>query len=120
MLLVCLSAGLGWLLTQQSKRKWIVALFKRNGWLDKNRHPHIQSWIARQVSVKFSEGYDFEVSAAPNKPGSSLELTVSAGISGRMERMGAVSALRGRDTAQRLSRICILWHLIHQRTELGR
>ena len=32
-------AGLGWVLSKQSKKKWIVKEIQRLGWLDEKRHP---------------------------------------------------------------------------------
>ncbi|KAK9894347.1 hypothetical protein P389DRAFT_205768, partial [Cystobasidium minutum MCA 4210] len=54
------NAGLGWLLTQQSKRRLIVNTVKRNAWLDENKHPLIKKWIKTQVSIKMGKDYDFD------------------------------------------------------------
>ncbi|CAG7852914.1 Phosphatidylethanolamine N-methyltransferase Short=PEAMT [Serendipita indica DSM 11827] len=53
-------AGLGWVLTKQSKKKWIVNLVKRAGWFDKEKNPHTRAWLKRQLVVKMGSDYDFE------------------------------------------------------------
>ena len=55
------SAGLGYVLTQQSKKRWIVNTVRKNGWFDAQRHPRIKAWCQRQVEVKMGPGYDFDV-----------------------------------------------------------
>ena len=66
------SAGLGWLLTQQSKRKFIVNMVKRNAWLDENKHPLIKNWIKTQVSIKMGQDYDFDVGRLQSRAQRSL------------------------------------------------
>lgn len=54
--------GLGWVLTQQSKKKWIVREVKKRGWMDKSRRPEVASWIQKQLEGKMGKDYDFDVS----------------------------------------------------------
>ena len=53
--------GLGWLLTKQSKKKWIVRKIRELGWLDKQREPAIRAWIRAQLVGKMGEDYSFDV-----------------------------------------------------------
>ncbi|KAG6890127.1 hypothetical protein C0995_011420 [Termitomyces sp. Mi166 len=53
-------AGLGWILTKQSKKKLIVREVQRLGWLDANRHPKIRNWIRDQLQGKMGKDYDFD------------------------------------------------------------
>ena len=55
-------AGLGWVLTKQSKRRWIVNIVKREGWFDKQKNPQTRAWLKRQLVVKMGSDYNFEVS----------------------------------------------------------
>lgn len=54
-------AGLGWVLTKQSKRKWIVREIKNLGWLDAKRCPKIRNWIRAQLAEKMGKDYSFDV-----------------------------------------------------------
>lgn len=54
-------AGLGWVLTKQSKRKWIVREIQRLGWLDRNRKPAMRNWIRAQLAIKMGKDYSFDV-----------------------------------------------------------
>lgn len=54
-------AGLGWVLTKQSKRKWIVREIQRLGWLDKERRPAVRNWIRAQLAGKMGKDYSFDV-----------------------------------------------------------
>jgi phosphatidylethanolamine N-methyltransferase len=54
-------AGLGWVLTQQSKRKWVVREIQRLGWLDEKRRPAVRSWIRAQLVGKMGKDYSFDV-----------------------------------------------------------
>ena len=54
--------GLGWVLTKQSKKKWIVREVNRLGWLDEKRMPQVRSWIKRQLQGKMGKDYSFDVS----------------------------------------------------------
>ncbi|KNZ76631.1 Phosphatidylethanolamine N-methyltransferase [Termitomyces sp. J132] len=53
-------AGLGWVLTKQSKKKLIVREVQRLGWLDANRHPKVRNWIRDQLQGKMGKDYDFD------------------------------------------------------------
>ncbi|KAL4071616.1 phospholipid methyltransferase-domain-containing protein [Scleroderma yunnanense] len=54
------NAGLGWVLTKQSKRKWIVKEVQRLGWLDEKRKPAIRRWIRAQLAGKMGKDYSFD------------------------------------------------------------
>ena len=43
------NAGLGWVLTRQSRCKWIVREVQKRGWLDPDRRPRVRAWIRRQL-----------------------------------------------------------------------
>ncbi|KAG6910370.1 phosphatidylethanolamine N-methyltransferase [Tephrocybe rancida] len=53
-------AGLGWVLTKQSKKKWIVREVQRLGWLDADRQPAVRKWIREQLRGKMGKDYDFD------------------------------------------------------------
>lgn len=53
--------GLGWVLTKQSKKKWIVREVLRRGWLDENRRPAVRNWIRAQLVGKMGQDYSFDV-----------------------------------------------------------
>ena len=53
--------GLGWVLTRQSKRKWIVREVQRRGWLDEKRRPEVRNWIRQQLAGKMGKDYSFDV-----------------------------------------------------------
>lgn len=59
-------AGLGWVLTKQSKKKWIVREVQRRGWLDEKRRPAVRNWIRAQLAGKMGKDYSFDV--RPNSP----------------------------------------------------
>ncbi|KAK2460451.1 hypothetical protein APHAL10511_007616 [Amanita phalloides] len=52
-------AGLGYILTKQSKRRWVVKEIQRLGWLDERRCPRIHSWIRDQLAGKMGKDYSF-------------------------------------------------------------
>lgn len=54
-------AGLGWVLTKQSKKKWIVREVQKLGWLDPNRRPAVRNWIKAQLVGKMGRDYSFDV-----------------------------------------------------------
>jgi len=58
-------AGLGWVLTKQSKKKWIVREVRRLGWLDTDRHPAVRNWIREQLQGKMGKDYSFDVCGIP-------------------------------------------------------
>jgi phosphatidylethanolamine N-methyltransferase len=51
-------AGLGWILTKQSKKKWIVKEVQRLGWLEQ---PAVRAWIRAQLAEKMGKDYSFDV-----------------------------------------------------------
>lgn len=53
--------GLGWVLTKQSKKKWIVREVQRLGWLEEARQPAIKNWIRNQLAGKMGKDYSFDV-----------------------------------------------------------
>ncbi|KAG9308709.1 phospholipid methyltransferase-domain-containing protein [Chiua virens] len=53
-------AGLGWVLTKQSKKKWIVREVQRLGWLDPERKPAMRRWIRNQLAGKMGKDYSFD------------------------------------------------------------
>ncbi|KAG7443218.1 uncharacterized protein BT62DRAFT_935178 [Guyanagaster necrorhizus] len=53
-------AGLGWVLTKQSKKKWMVKEVQRFGWLDENRCPRVRNWIRAQLVGKMGKDYSFD------------------------------------------------------------
>ncbi|TCD67750.1 phosphatidylethanolamine N-methyltransferase [Steccherinum ochraceum] len=52
--------GLGWVLTKQSKKKWIVREVQRLGWLDEARMPSVRGWIRNQLAGKMGKDYSFD------------------------------------------------------------
>ncbi|KAF8330188.1 phospholipid methyltransferase-domain-containing protein [Cantharellus anzutake] len=52
--------GLGWILTKQSKKRWIVREVQKRGWLDENKRPLIYSWIRNQLQGKMGKDYSFD------------------------------------------------------------
>ncbi|KIY48597.1 phosphatidylethanolamine N-methyltransferase [Fistulina hepatica ATCC 64428] len=53
-------AGLGWVLTKQSKKKWIVRQVQHLGWLDAERRPAVRNWIRDQLVGKMGKDYSFD------------------------------------------------------------
>ncbi|KAJ7827877.1 phosphatidylethanolamine N-methyltransferase [Mycena olivaceomarginata] len=53
-------AGLGWILTKQSKKKWIVRQVQKLGWLDPSRRPAVRNWIKAQLVGKMGKDYSFD------------------------------------------------------------
>ncbi|KAI6148071.1 phospholipid methyltransferase-domain-containing protein [Pisolithus tinctorius] len=54
------NAGLGWVLTKQSKKRWIVREVQRLGWLDETRCPAMRRWIRAQLAGKMGKDYSFD------------------------------------------------------------
>jgi phosphatidylethanolamine N-methyltransferase len=54
-------AGLGYVLTKQSKRRWIVRTVHKLGWLDQERCPLVRDWIRKQLVGKMGKDYSFDV-----------------------------------------------------------
>jgi phosphatidylethanolamine N-methyltransferase len=61
-------AGLGWVLTKQSKKKWIVRTVQHLGWLDAQRRPAVRNWIKKQLAGKMGSDYSFDVSICSMDP----------------------------------------------------
>ncbi|KAH8822688.1 phosphatidylethanolamine N-methyltransferase [Flagelloscypha sp. PMI_526] len=53
-------AGLGWVLTKQSKKKWMVREVAKRGWLDQQNRPNVREWIRRQLVGKMGKDYSFD------------------------------------------------------------
>lgn len=54
-------AGLGWVLTKQSKKKWIEKQVLKFGWLDGERRPEARNWVRAQLRGKMGGDYEFDV-----------------------------------------------------------
>lgn len=54
-------AGLGWVLTKQSKKKWIEKQVQKFGWLDGERRPEARNWVRAQLRGKMGGDYEFDV-----------------------------------------------------------
>ncbi|CAE7101401.1 unnamed protein product, partial [Rhizoctonia solani] len=52
--------GLGWVLTKQSKRRWIVKQVQMRGWLDQERRPKVYEWIRNELRNKMGDDYSFD------------------------------------------------------------
>ncbi|KAJ2780498.1 phosphatidylethanolamine N-methyltransferase [Coemansia interrupta] len=57
---MCYNGGLGWILNWQSNHHGLVALFKRNGWLDQNRGGKVYLWLKSELEAKMGPDYSFE------------------------------------------------------------
>ncbi|KAJ2084906.1 phosphatidylethanolamine N-methyltransferase, partial [Coemansia sp. S100] len=57
---LCYNGGLGWVLNWQSSRHGLVAMFKRNGWLDSSRGGKIHLWLKSELEAKMGPDYSFE------------------------------------------------------------
>ncbi|KDR78306.1 hypothetical protein GALMADRAFT_245423 [Galerina marginata CBS 339.88] len=57
---VAYDGGLGWVLTKQSKKKWIEREVQRLGWLDEKRCPGVRNWIRKQLVGKMGKDYSFD------------------------------------------------------------
>jgi phosphatidylethanolamine N-methyltransferase len=51
-------------LTEQSKRKWIVRTVHKLGWLDQERRPLVRAWIRKQLVGKMGKDYSFDVGSS--------------------------------------------------------
>lgn len=54
-------AGLGWVLTKQSKKKWIVREVQRRAWFDEEKRPRVRAWIKSQLQGRMGRDYSFDV-----------------------------------------------------------
>lgn len=55
------NCGLGYVLRKQSETKWIVKTVVKRGWMDSQRRPAVQKWIASELKAKMGKDYDFHV-----------------------------------------------------------
>ncbi|KIK66289.1 hypothetical protein GYMLUDRAFT_157632 [Collybiopsis luxurians FD-317 M1] len=53
-------AGLGWVLTKQSKKRWIEKQVQKFGWLDEKRRPEVREWVRKQLVGKMGKDYSFD------------------------------------------------------------
>ncbi|KAF9074375.1 phosphatidylethanolamine N-methyltransferase [Rhodocollybia butyracea] len=53
-------AGLGWVLTKQSKRKWIEKQVQKFGWMDAKQRPKVRNWVRAQLAGKMGKDYSFD------------------------------------------------------------
>jgi hypothetical protein len=77
--------GLGWVLTKQSKKRWIVREVQRLGWLDGERRPQTRQWIKKQLAGKMGGDYDFNVGLE------SLCCFVRRRLLGRRNSLGSIT-----------------------------
>ena len=75
-------AGLGWMLTKQSKRKWMVKEVQRRGWLDEKRRPQVREWIRTQLQDKMGKDYSFDLGDGARNRSSSKNTTRLGATSG--------------------------------------
>ncbi|GAA5943073.1 phosphatidylethanolamine N-methyltransferase [Sporobolomyces koalae] len=52
------NAGLGYVLTKQSKTRWIVRSVKKLGWFDFDSHKGPSKWVERELKKKMGDSYD--------------------------------------------------------------
>ena len=65
--------GLGWALTKQSKKRWVVREVQRRGWLDEKKRPLVYDWIRKQLQDKMGKDYSFDVSFPHGPPLSNVD-----------------------------------------------
>ena len=83
-------AGLGYVLTKQNKRRWIVRTVQRLGWLDEDRRPEVRAWIRRRLVGKMGKEYSFDVrSCFISISFSAFIHRAAAGISARVQHLAA-------------------------------
>lgn len=90
--------GLGWVLTKQSKRRWIVREVKARGWLDPKRRPAVYEWIRNELRNKMGKDYSFDVSSH------SRDLNFTYGCIGparRVQHMASLPSARRHHPYQR-------------------
>ena len=54
------NVGLGWLLRQQSERKWIVRMVQRHQWMNSEKRPKFSAWVKSQLIGKMGPDYQYE------------------------------------------------------------
>ncbi len=88
-------AGLGYVLTKQSKRRWIVRTMHRLGWLDENRRPEVRAWIRKQLVGKMGKDYSFDVRrCSVSSPFAASTHRAVAGTSARVQHLAALPPSR--------------------------
>ena len=97
--------GLGWVLTKQSKKKWIVKEVQRLGWLDEERQPEIRHWIGQQLAGKMGKDYSFDVRRTRcmiycSHDRLNTNCGLSIGTSAGVQHVAAIPAARGHHSAQ--------------------
>lgn len=97
---IAYDAGLGWVLTKQSKKKWIVKEVQRLGWLDEKRKPAMRRWIKAQLAGKMGKDYFFDVRAVQVKPFRVDPYFMLQGLARRIQCVVVVQATRRCDLAQ--------------------
>lgn len=97
--------GLGWVLTKQSKRKWIVREVQRLGWLDEKRRPEVRQWIKKQLAGKMGKDYSFDVRRTRctlycSHDRLNTNCGLSIGTSSGVQHVAAIPTARGYHPAQ--------------------
>jgi phosphatidylethanolamine N-methyltransferase len=69
-------AGLGWVLTKQSKKKWIVKEVQNRGWLNAESRPAVRDWIRKQLQSKMGKDYSFDVSFCCVRAGNPAHVSI--------------------------------------------
>lgn len=54
------NGGLGYILKEQSERKWITKECQKHGWFDNKRKPRAYRWIKNHLRLKMEKDYDFD------------------------------------------------------------
>jgi len=93
-------AGLGWVLTQQSKKRWIVREVKKRGWMDKSRRPKVAAWIQKQLEGKMGKDYDFDVSTIRLPLLEDGGLIETADYPHRVQHLAHLPSVRGHHPSQ--------------------
>ena len=94
------NAGLGWVLTKQSKKKWIVKEVQKLGWLDEKRKPAMRRWIRAQLAGKMGKDYSFDVRAVHRQPCLVGSHVIPQGFTRGIQYLVVVQAARRCDLAQ--------------------
>ena len=94
--------GLGWVLTKQSKRKWIVREVQRLGWLDQDRKPEVRRWIKNQLAGKMGKDDSFDVRPISCRSHDHRYAypRLSIGVAIRVQHMALVPPARGYHSSQ--------------------
>ena len=66
------------MLTEQSKRRWIVRTVHKLGSLDEERRPLVRAWIRKQLVGKMGKDYSFDVGSLIPMPYILPRLTVAS------------------------------------------